>query len=104
MIYIDNEKDLDELVKEGVTIVDFYADWCGPCRMLSTVIDELAFENDTVKFAKVNVDDSADLARKYRISAIPAIFFFKDGKLVKNEVGFKTLDDLKELLEEVNGK
>ena len=104
MIYIDNEKELNKLVEEGVTMVDFYANWCGPCKMLATVIDDLEEEATDVKFAKVNVDDAPELARKYKISAIPALFFFKDGKLVNSELGFKTLDDLKQLLEEVKGK
>ena len=101
MNYIGSENDLNEVTKEGVTIVDFYADWCGPCRMLATVLEELEEELEEIKIAKVNVDDNRELSIKYNISAIPAVMFFKDGKLVKSEVGFLTRDDIASILEEI---
>ena len=101
MNYIGNENDLNEVTKEGLTIVDFYADWCGPCRMLSTVLEEFDEEHDDIKIAKVNVDDNRELSMKYKINAIPAVMFFKDGKLVRSEVGFLTKDDISSILEEI---
>ena len=102
MNYINNEDELNEVTKEGITIVDFYANWCGPCRMLAPVLEELEEERDDLKIAKVDVDEARELAMKYRISAIPALLFFKDGKLSKNEVGFMTKDDLISIINEIN--
>jgi thioredoxin 1 len=102
MKYLNNEVELNEATKEGITIVDFYANWCGPCRMLSPVLEELEEENDNISIAKVDVDEARELAMKYKISAIPALLFFKDGELVSTEVGFMSKDDLLEVLKGIN--
>ena len=102
MKYLNNEVELNKATKEGITIVDFYANWCGPCRMLSPVLEELEEENDNISIAKVDVDEARELAMKYKISAIPALLFFKDGELVSTEVGFMSKDDLLEVLKGIN--
>ena len=102
MKYLNDEIELNEATKEGITIVDFYANWCGPCRMLSPVLEELEEENDNISIAKVDVDEARELAMKYKISAIPALLFFKDGELVSTEVGFMSKDDLLEVLKGIN--
>ena len=102
MKYLNNEVELNEATKEGITIVDFYANWCGPCRMLSPVLEELEEENGNISIAKVDVDEARELAMKYKISAIPALLFFKDGELVSTEVGFMSKDDLLEVLKGIN--
>lgn len=102
MKYLNNEVELNEATKEGITIVDFYANWCGPCRMLSPVLEELEEENNNISIAKVDVDEARELAMKYKISAIPALLFFKDGELVSTEVGFMSKDDLLEVLKGIN--
>ena len=102
MKYLNNEVELNEATKEGITIVDFYANWCGPCRMLSPVLEELEEENDNISIAKVDMDEARELAMKYKISAIPALLFFKDGELVSTEVGFMSKDDLLEVLKGIN--
>lgn len=86
---IVNKEEFLETIKEGYTLVDFYADWCGPCKMLGPVLEELSSEVEDVKFIKVNVDDENDLAKDYGIMSIPAIFLFKDGEVVNNAVGFQ---------------
>lgn len=78
-----------EVVKnDKLTIVDFFADWCGPCRNLSPIIDEIEQElSDKVKFTKINIDDNIPLAQDYQISGIPTLLVFKDGELVERMVG-----------------
>ena len=78
----------DESIKEGIALVDFWAPWCGPCRMLAPVIEELAEDFDgKAKICKVNTDEEQDIAVKYGIRSIPTILFFKDGELVDQMVG-----------------
>lgn len=75
------------LNSDKTTIIDFYADWCGPCKMMSPVIDEIAEENDSVKVGKLNVDEAQDIAVKYNVMSIPTIIVFKNGKEDKRFVG-----------------
>ncbi|NMB83998.1 thioredoxin [Candidatus Roizmanbacteria bacterium] len=72
---------------KGIVFVDFYAEWCGPCKMTGPIIDELATEMQTIKFVKVNVDENSDLASQYSIFSIPTVIIFKDGKPVNQFVG-----------------
>ena len=78
----------DETIKEGVCLVDFWAPWCGPCRMIAPVIEELAETFDgKAKICKVNTDEEQDIAVRYGIRSIPTILFFKDGEQVDQMVG-----------------
>ncbi len=77
------------LLSEQPVIVDFYADWCGPCKMLSPVLEQLANDHADVKIAKVNVDEEPALAERYRVRGIPYVALFKDGKLASQAVGYK---------------
>lgn len=80
-------------------IVDFYADWCGPCKMMSPIIDEIAKEiNGKAKVGKINVDENQELAMEYQVMSIPTIIIFKDGKEYKRLVGLR---DKKEILSEI---
>ena len=83
----------------GVTaLVDFYADWCGPCKMLAPLIEELAGELTDVKVGKVNVDEQQQLARQYRIMSIPTLMLFKNGEMVRREVGGKSKEEILEMI------
>lgn len=79
-------------------VVDFYADWCGPCKMMAPIIDKLADENENIKVGKINVDDNQDLAVKYGIMSIPTIIIFKNGNISKKIIG---LVDKEEILKEI---
>lgn len=82
------DEDFQEEIKEGLTLVDFYADWCGPCRMVGPIIEEISKEMPNVKVIKVNVDEREDIAKAYGIMSIPTIILFKDGEMEKKQVGF----------------
>ncbi len=80
--------DFNSLISDGVVVVDFFATWCGPCKMLAPIIEELKNERSEVKFVKIDVDENEDLAKQYGIMSIPSLLLFKDGKLVDKKVGF----------------
>ena len=89
----------EEVLKSDVPVlVDFWAEWCMPCKMLAPVIEEIAAEADGYKVGKVDVDQEPELAQKYRIMSIPSILVFKNGKVAASTVGVQPKAALKELL------
>lgn len=89
----------DKTVADNETVfVDFYADWCGPCKQLSPVIHALATEYPNITFVKVNIDNVRALADRYSIRSIPTLLFFKDGKQVRRESGFQSKAKLRTIL------
>ena len=83
-------------------LVDFWAEWCGPCRMMTPTITELADEyQDKAKVGKLNIDDNRDLAVRFGINSIPTVLIFKDGQMVKQTVGVTAKKDLQEYLDEL---
>lgn len=91
VVYADSTN-LEEQVKDGIVILDFYADWCGPCKMIGPVLEQVANENSDVKVVKVNVDENIGLAQKYGVQGIPALFVLKQGKVVSQKAGFMPKD------------
>lgn len=84
-----------EVLKADKTVlVDFWASWCGPCKMVGPIIDEIANEVTDIKICKVNVDEQPELAKEYKVMSIPTLIVFKDGQMVKREVGAKSKEDL----------
>ena len=90
-VNVINKENFDEKVlkNENPVVVDFWAPWCGPCRMLSPVVDQVSEEVEGVSFGKVNVDEEKELAARYGIMSIPALVLFKDGKAVDSMIGFR---------------
>lgn len=96
-----NDDNFDQGIAKGIVLVDFYADWCGPCRMLAPVVEELAQEmSGKVTIAKVDTDQSVNVATKYEVTSIPTIILFKNGEIVKRVVGLKDLDALRKMVNE----
>ena len=95
-----SENEFEEKVKnsEKKVLVDCYADWCGPCKMLAPVIEELSEEVPDCEFYKLNVDESGEIAEKYGIMSIPTLLIFKSNELIDTLVGFRTKEELKKIL------
>lgn len=96
IIYLKKEDNLEEIVKGKTCIVDFYADWCGPCKMLGKVLEKV---EDKVQVIKVNVDDLRDLAIEHGVMSIPQIEFYKDGEMISKKIGFMEKDEILETLD-----
>lgn len=94
------EEDFKEKVLESKAkvLVDFYATWCGPCKMMASVIDTLKDELQGYEICKIDVDKCPNLSREYGVMSIPNLFIFENGQVIKNEMGFKTAEELKEFL------
>lgn len=89
----------EDFVKEGVVLVDFFADWCMPCVMMGPIVDEMAEKfKGKIKIGKVNIDDNQELAKKHNVVSIPNFVLFKDGEVVEQFVGGMTADDFEERL------
>lgn len=98
MINFINEANFNEETNSGTVLVDFYADWCGPCRMMSPVLEQVSESIKEVKIVKVNTDENQQLSVKFGISSIPALLLFKDGVVVDQAVGYMAAPQLEAFL------
>ena len=100
MAVLELNKDNFEIVKncEKTVLIDFFAEWCGPCRMVSPIVDQIAEENPQYLIAKVNVDNEPELAQAFEVSSIPMLVVMKDGKIVNQSVGAKPKAQILEML------
>ena len=97
---IINTEEFDTLIKEGTTFIDFYADWCGPCKMLGPVLEGISGGFPDIEFAKVNVDDNMDLAERFGIMSIPQVIVFRDGEVIGQFSGYRDGDSVRAFIEE----
>ena len=92
--------DKEVMQAEGTVLIDFWAAWCGPCRMIAPAVEKIAEERPDVKVCKVNIDDEQELAIKYGVMSIPTLILFKDGKAVKQTMGFQPEEALVQFVTE----
>ncbi|MDP1880786.1 MAG: thioredoxin [Parachlamydiaceae bacterium] len=94
-----SDDNFDETIADGITLVDFYATWCGPCRMITPIIEELSNMLDgKAKIGKLDIDQAPEVSKKCQISSVPTLILFKNGQEVKRVVGVKELDYLLNLI------
>ena len=92
--YLSKEDNFDDLVKTGKVIVDFYADWCGPCKMLGPILEEL----EGIEIIKVNTDEFPTLATKFGIMSIPTLLFYQDGEVKVKKIGLMPKEEIEEII------
>lgn len=97
IIHLEND-DLESLIRDSVVLIDFYADWCGPCKMIAPVLERI---QDQVQIIKINIDNHESLASKYGVMSIPTLIFTKDGKEVRRLIGYTDEDELKTVVDEL---
>ena len=95
--HLSNSNEFEQEIQGPVVVVDFYADWCGPCQMLAPLLEQLEKET-SIKIVKINVNEIPDIARAFRIMSIPTLMLFKDGKFVKKELGYMPIERLREFI------
>ena len=93
--YLENEK-LEDVIQNGIWLVDFYADWCGPCKMLGNVLETL-----NVNILKINVDTHEELSTRFSVMSIPTICFFKNGELKEKVIGFRNKEEIENILNNI---
>ncbi|MBX7168550.1 MAG: thioredoxin [Pirellulales bacterium] len=101
--FTDSNFESEVLSSDVPVLVDFWAPWCGPCRQIAPMIEELAKENSGVKIGKINIDDSPRFAEKYQVQSIPTLMLFKGGQPFRTLVGVRPKSQLQSLLDEAKG-
>ena len=98
IVYL-NESDFDHKVAKGITLVDFYADWCGPCRMLTPVLEQVAKAvQGKVTIAKVDIDDNQRIATQFQVTSVPTMVLLKDGKEINRLIGLRDAEGVKKFI------
>ena len=92
--YLENENDFEKEISKELVLVDFYADWCGPCKMMGKVLEEM----DNIDILKVNVDSYPNIAREFKVMSIPTLIIFANGKEVKKNIGMMSKSDLESFI------
>ena len=96
MVYIKSDSEFYDLIKNDRVLVDFYADWCNPCKMLDIILQDV----DDIEVVKVDIDRFRNIAKEYKVMSIPALKIFSNGEIVKEKVGFITRDELNKFISE----
>ena len=94
LLHINKVEEFENAIKEGTVLVDFFATWCGPCKMLSPLLEEVAQENPGLTILKIDVDEVGQLAARYGVQAIPTLILFKNGQQVATKLGYQNKNQL----------
>lgn len=94
-----NESNFQEMTGKGLVLVDFFATWCGPCRMLGPVLEDMANDRDSIDIVKVDIDESMNLARQFGIMSVPTLILFKDGKEIAKTSGFQPKESIQQFID-----
>lgn len=94
-----NESNFQEMTGKGLVLVDFFATWCGPCRMLGPVLEDMANDRDSIDIVKVDIDESMNLARQFGIMSVPTLILFKDGQVVAKTGGFQPKESIQQFID-----
>ncbi|MBE6157053.1 MAG: thioredoxin family protein [Firmicutes bacterium] len=97
--YLEKVEDFDSLVEQGILLVDFYTEWCGPCKMLASILEEI----DYMDVIKVDADKFPELAVKFGIMSVPTLCFYKDGLMMQKEIGYRTPEEIKDIYKKIIG-
>ncbi len=92
--HLEKKEDFEPMINSSKILVDFYAEWCGPCKMLGPILEQV----NEIDILKINVDEFPDLAAKFGVMSIPTLILFVEGKEIKKEIGFKNLDEIKKMI------
>ena len=95
-----SEQDFEKATSEGLVVVDFYATWCGPCKMLTPLLHELSGEREDAVFIEVDVDEAQNTARKFEVTSVPTVVFLKDGTEVSRFVGVRQKNEISSMLDQ----
>ena len=101
LIGVSSNEEYEKLSQKGIVLVDFWAEWCGPCRQMMPIIEKLAEENKDITFLKVNVDEPSDLAAKYGVRSIPQISILKDSEISETKIGQTPPNIIQEIINNV---
>lgn len=101
---IVNETEYREVIKEGITLVDFFATWCGPCKALGPVLEELSAQYPNIKFVKVDVDEAESLAEEYGIMSVPTVYLLNNGQVIGRTGGYRELESMKQFVDDTVAK
>lgn len=92
--HLEKKEDFEPMINSSKILVDFYAEWCGPCKMLGPILEQV----NEIDILKINVDEFPDLSAKFGVMSIPTLILFVEGKEIKKEIGFKNLDEIKKMI------
>lgn len=97
--YLEKQEEFFDKVEKGIILVDFYTEWCGPCKMLSNILEDI----DYMDVLKVDADKFTELAMKFGIMSVPTLCFYKDGLLMQKEIGYRTPEEIKDVYKKMSG-
>ena len=95
-----NEQDFEKETSAGLVVVDFYATWCGPCKMLTPVLHEISDERSEASFIEIDVDEAQDIAKKFEVTSLPTVVFLKDGKEMNRFIGVRQKNEIISMLDQ----